>query len=310
MRVLVTCPPMLGMIDEFRPRFEEKGVELEAPSIVQTMSEADLIDCLPGYDGWIIGDDPATAAVLDAGAAGRLRAIVKWGVGVDNVDFAAAERLGLPSTNTPGAFGREVADVAMNYVGGLARETFRIDREIRLNNAWPKPRGISLAGKTVALVGFGDIGRNTAKRLFAAEMRVVVYDPVYQPVETLDVETRIWPEGLDAADFLVFTAPLNAQTRHMFNETTLGHLKPGVRIVNVGRGPLIKEAALLEGLKRGIIHSAALDVFEEEPLARDNPLRGYDRCIFGSHNASNTQDAVRRVSHIAIEKLFAFLGVV
>nr|WP_281719567.1 phosphoglycerate dehydrogenase [Nitrosomonas nitrosa] len=309
MRVLVTCPPMLGMIDEFCSRFSDKNVELEAPRVVQTLSETELLEKLPQFDGWIIGDDPASASVLEAGAAGRLKAIVKWGVGVDNVDFEAAKRLGLPSANTPGVFGREVADVAMNYVGGLARETFRIDREIRLDNGWPKPRGISLAGKRAALVGFGDIGRNTAKRLLAAEMAVTVYDPFFKPADGLDIDHATWPDGLDAADFIVFTAPLNRETRHMFNETTLKHLKPGVRIVNVGRGPLIQERALVSGLESGLIHSAALDVFEDEPLAADNPLRRFDRNVFGSHNASNTVDAVRRVSHTAIDKMFEFLEI-
>jgi phosphoglycerate dehydrogenase-like enzyme len=309
MRVLVTCPPMLGMIDEFRAGFDAAGVELEAAEVVQIMSEDEMCERLPAFDGWIIGDDPATARVLEAGAAGRLKAIVKWGVGVDNVDFDAAGRLGLKSTNTPGVFGREVADIAINYVGGLARETFRIDREIRSNNAWPKPSGISLAEKTVALVGFGDIGRQTARRLLAAEMNVVVYDPFFEPVEGIDVTSKSWPEGLDAADFIVFTAPLNPSTHHMFNHDTLGRLKAGVRVVNVGRGPLIQESALVEGLKSGLVHSAALDVFEVEPLDGANPLRQFERCIFGSHNASNTQDAVRRVSHSAMDMMFGFLGV-
>lgn len=309
MRVLVTCPPMLGMIDEFRPTFENAGVDMEAARVVQIMTEDELCEVLPEFDGWIIGDDPASARVLEAGATGKLKAIVKWGVGVDNVDFKAAERLQLKSTNTPGVFGREVADVAMNYVGGLARETFRIDREIRTEGAWPKPAGISLAEKTVALVGFGDIGRQTARRLLAAEMRVVAYDPFFKPVDGLDVESRAWPEGLEEADFIVFTAPLTPQTQHMFNMETLDRLKQDVRVVNVGRGPLIQEAALVKGLEDGLIHSAALDVFEVEPLAETNPLRKFDRCIFGSHNASNTKDAVRRVSHTAMDKMFEFLGV-
>lgn len=309
MRVLVTCPPMLGMIDEFRPVFAAKGVEMEAAKVVQTLTEDELIALLPDFDGWIIGDDPASARVLEAGAKGRLKAIVKWGVGVDNVDFEAAKRLGLPAVNTPGVFGREVADLAMSYVAALARETFLIDREIRLNNAWPKPRGISLAGRRAGLVGFGDIGRNTARRLLAAEMKVTVYDPFYQPVEGLDVEPRAWPDGVEEMDFLVFTAPLNDATRHMFDEAVLERVRPGVRIVNVGRGPLVREAALVAGLQSGRIHSAALDVFEVEPLAMDNPLRRFDRCIFGSHNASNTEDAVRRGSLKAIELLFDQLGV-
>ncbi|WP_421788179.1 phosphoglycerate dehydrogenase [Hyphobacterium sp.] len=309
MRILVTCPPMLGMIDEFRPVFAAKNVELEAPDVVQTMTEDALCDILPDMDGWIIGDDPASSRVLEAGAAGKLKAIVKWGVGVDNVDFEAAKRLGLPSTNTPGVFGNEVADVAMNYVGGLARQTFLIDREIRANNAWPKPRGISLVGRKAGVIGFGDIGRQTARRLIASGMEIYAYDPAYTQVDGIDVTPKPWFEGVEDCDFLVFTAPLNPGTHHMFNEDVLAAVKPGVRIVNVGRGPVVKEAALLEGLESGKVHSAALDVFEEEPLAADNPLRQYERCIFGSHNGSNTEDAVRRVSHQAIGYLFDFLGV-
>lgn len=309
MRALVTCPPMLGMIDEFRPVFAEKDVELEAPKVIQTMTEDDLCSLLPEMDGWIIGDDPASARVLEAGAAGRLKAIVKWGVGVDNVDFAAAERLGLPSTNTPGVFGNEVADVAMNYVGGLARQTFLIDRQIRTDNAWPKPRGISLSGRKAGIVGFGDIGRQTARRLVASGMKIYAYDPAYTPVDGLEVTPRSWFESIGDCDFLVFTAPLNKATHHMFNDEVLAACKDCVRIVNVGRGPVIQETALLRGLESGKVHSAALDVFEEEPLSADSPLRRYDRCIFGSHNGSNTEDAVRRVSHQAIAHLFDFLGV-
>ena len=114
MRVLVTCPPMLRLMDDFRGVFGASGVEVVCPDVVQTLSEEQLIAELPAYDGWIVGDDPATEAVLAAGRAGRLKALVKWGVGVDNVDFRAAESLGLKVINTPGVFGREVADIAVN----------------------------------------------------------------------------------------------------------------------------------------------------------------------------------------------------
>ena len=306
-RILVTCPPMLGMIDEFRGAFEEKNLELTAAKVIQTMSEAELIETVPDFHGWIIGDDPATAAVLEAGKKGELLAIVKWGVGVDNVDFDAARKLGIPASNTPGVFGREVADLAMNYVGGLARQSFFIDRQIRTAFAWPKPAGISLADKTVALVGFGDIGRNVAKRLLAADMKVTAYDPYFQNPDNLQVTAQNWPDALQEADFIVFTAPLTPQTRHMFNHDTLRQVKRGVRVVNVGRGPVIDETALIKGMAEGIIHSVALDVFEEEPLPANSPLRQYDLNIFGSHNGSNTSDAVRRVSLKAIDLISEFL---
>ena len=303
LNVLVTCPPMLGLIDEFADDFEAHGLDFTPANVTQVLSEDELIALVPDHDGWIIGDDPATSRVVEAAARGRLRAAVKWGVGVDNLDFAAFREAGVPVENTPGVFGGEVADVALTYVLGLARETYFIDREIRAKNAWPKPSGISIAGRTVALVGFGDIGSQTARRLVACGANIVVYDPAYKPVDDLNVETANWPARLDEADFLVFTCPLNDATRHMFDETILERIKPGVRVVNVARGPVIKESALVDALEKGLVHSAALDVFEIEPLAPDNPLRRFDRCVFGSHNGSNSADAVRRVSRIAIAKI-------
>lgn len=305
-RVLVTCPPMLGRIGDVMDHAAEAGLELVTANVVQTLSEAELIETLPDFDGWIIGDDPATAAVFEAGVAGKLRAAVKWGVGTDNVDFKAAQRLGIPITNTPRAFGGEVADIAMHYVTALARETFLIDRGVR-NGRWPKPCGISLGEKRVGLIGFGDIGRQTARRLLAADMKVTAYDPYAEAVADIPVERAEWPEGLEQHDFLVFTCPLTPSTTGMFNENIVSSLKPGVRVVNVARGPVIKEAALIDALRAGIVHSAALDVFEVEPLPSDSPLREFERCLFGSHNASNTSDAVRRVSVLAIDHMAGFL---
>lgn len=308
MRVLVTCPPMLGMIDSFRPLMEGHGAEVTAPSVVQTLSVEELKALVPAHDGWIIGDDPATREVFAAGRAGRLKAAVKWGIGVDNVDFAACKDLGIPITNTPNMFGGEVADIAMGYVTALARQTFDIDRGVRAGH-WPKPRGISLAGKAVALIGFGDIGRNAAKRMLAADMRVIAYDPFAPAVPGLDGVARAdWPERLEDADFIVITCALTDSSRHMVNADTLARTKPGVRIVNVGRGPIIHEAALIDALQSGRVFSAALDVFESEPLPVDSPLRDHPRCVFGSHNASNTADAVIRTSEMAIGKLMDFLN--
>jgi len=309
MRVLVTCPPMLGLIDEFLPAFAARGLECVPAKVTQVMTEDELKQIVPQMDGWIIGDDPATRDVVAIAVAGKLKAAVKWGVGVDNIDFPAFKDHGVPIENTPGVFGGEVADVALTYALGLARETYFIDREIRQKNGWPKPSGISLSGRTVAIVGFGDIGRQTAKRILACGSKVIAYDPFFKPVDGIQVDAATWPERLGEADFLIFTCPLNAGTRAMFNTSTLPLLKPDVRVINVARGPVIVEAALIEGLRSGRVHSAALDVFEVEPLPADSPLRGFDRCIFGSHNGSNSADAVRRVSHIAIDKIARFLGV-
>lgn len=309
MKVLVTCPPMLGLIDEFIPAFAERGITVTAPEVVQTLSVTELVKLLPEHDGWIIGDDPANKDVFAAGRAGRLRAAVKWGVGVDNVDFSACEDLGISVTHTPGMFGAEVADVAMGYVIALARETFGIDQGVR-EGGWPKPRGISLAGKVVALIGYGDIGRNTAQRLLAAGMRVIVYDPAVQvSQESAAISQARWPERIEEVDFVVLTCSLTPASFHLINADVLSTVRRGVRIVNVGRGAVIDEGALIEALQSGQVHSAALDVFEHEPLPSSSYLRLHPKCVLGSHNASNTYDAVVRTSCLAMDKLFAFLGV-
>jgi len=309
MKILVTCPPMLGMIDSFRHIFEEKGIELSAPNVVQTLSVEELKEIVPQHDGWIIGDDPATREVFEAGKAGNLKAAVKWGIGVDNVDFDACKDLNIPIINTPDMFGREVADIAMGYVIALARETFEIDRAVR-DGKWIKPRGISLSGKKVALVGFGDIGQSAAKRLLALDMDVIAYDPFVDNNPNLpEVEREVWPIRVEEADFIVVTCSLTKSSFHMVNADIFKQAKDGVRVVNVGRGPIIDETSLEDALKSGKVYSAALDVFEVEPLPMDSYLRTHPHCIFGSHNASNTADAVERTSHIAIEKLFNFLNV-
>lgn len=308
MKVLVTCPPMLGMIDSFESLFDEHGWDVTAARVVQTLTVEELIKLVPQHDGWIIGDDPATRAVFEAGKNGFLKAAVKWGIGVDNVDFAACKDLKIPVSNTPNMFGAEVADVAMGYVIALARETFQIDDGVR-QGLWPKPRGISLSGKTVALVGYGDIGKKTAKRLIAADMHVIAYDPFAQDATDMgSVERANWPQRIEEADFMVVTSALTESSRHMVNEDSLARAKHGVRVINVGRGPVIHQVALEDALKSGHVYSAALDVFEDEPLPMDCYLRLHPRCIFGSHNASNTADAVARTSEISIEKLNSFLN--
>lgn len=310
MKVLVTCPPMLKQIEQFRHIFDQKNIELVTPNVVQTLTEEELMDLLPEMDGWIIGDDPATEKVFAAGKKGNLKAAVKWGVGVDNVDFEACKKLDIPIINTPNMFGAEVAGIAVNYVIGLARQTYVIDRGVRAGE-WLKPAGISLSGRTVALIGFGDIGKATAHRLYAFDLKINVYDPFTEKSEADENRYQFlnWPEKLGDADFVVCTCALTPQTKHMINTETIGKMKDGVRIVNVSRGPIIDENALLNGLKLGKVHSAGLDVFEREPLPENSELRNFEKCIFGTHNGSNTIDGVIRASHEAIDKLFGFLGI-
>jgi D-3-phosphoglycerate dehydrogenase len=303
-RILITCPPMRGSISRYQDKLVSLGMSVDCPKMAQVMSEEELIEIVPEYDGWIIGDDPATARVFAAGARGKLRAAVKWGVGVDNVDFEGARGAGIPVTNTPGMFSDEVADLAMSYVISLARESFAVNAGV-WSGGWPKPVGMSLKGKVAALVGFGNIGQATATRLLASKLNIHVYDPFYKGGSALDssVTFHRWPEQIERADFIVFCCCLDQSNRHMLNAEILANCKRGVHIVNVSRGPLIDEQALAASLASGAVHSAALEVFEIEPLPANSPLRQFRNCIFGSHNGSNTQEAVDATSYRAIELL-------
>lgn len=300
---------MIAMIDKFRDLFGEKGIDIYYPEMVQALSEDKLLSLVPEYDGWIIGDDPTTRKVLESGKNGLLKAAVKWGVGVDNIDFDAANDLAIPIKNTPNMFGQEVGDITMSYVTALARKTFLVDREVKAGK-WPKPRGISLQGKTMGIVGFGDSGKAIAERALVSKMKVISYvrkQTTDIPDQLKQITLSSWPEHIAECDFIVFACSLNKDNWHMLDDEVLSKVKKGVRIVNVARGPLIHEEALVSALQSGNVHSVAFDVFENEPLPLTSSLRNFEQCIFGSHNASNTADAVIRTSQRASQLLLEML---
>lgn len=302
----MTCPPMLKQINEYRYIFEENDIELVAPEVVQVMTENQLVEILPNMDGWIIGDDPATARVFSAGVAGKLKAAVKWGVGVNNVDFNACKELGIPIINTPRMFGNEVSDVAIGMMLNLTRKLHVIDKEVR-NGHWIKPVGNSTVGKKVGIVGFGDIGASIGRKLKAFDMEIVAYDP--NAIEQYDIPILNFPQDIESLDYLFLACALNTSTHHLLNEDILNRLKDTAIIVNVSRGSLIDEKALVSFLKMGKFNGIGLDVFEEEPLSMTSPLVGFNNCFFGSHNGSNTKEAVDKTSYKAIKLLFDFLGI-
>jgi D-3-phosphoglycerate dehydrogenase len=299
---------MLGQFHKFIEPAKKLGLELVPAKTTQTLTEEELIELLPGFDGWIIGDDPGTRQVFKAGVEGGLKAAVKWGVGVDNVDFDACQEFKIPVVNTPNMFGGEVADVGIALMLALARKTHCIDRCVR-EGGWPKPAGLSISGKHIGVIGFGDIGRNLIKRLSGFEVTVTAYDPGIEGNQGFDfVKRAFFPDGLNECDFLIFTCALNKHNYHMLNKTSMAAMKPGSRVVNVARGPLIDEKALIQALESGHIAAAALDVFEIEPLPMESPLRDMPQCILGSHNSSNTIEGVDRATFRALEAIAGFLG--
>ena len=307
-RVLITCPQLQQTIDRYRPLLAEHEIEIEMPPVAQQLSETELLEIIDRFDGVIAGDDPFTARVLEKGK--NLKVLARWGVGVDAVDLEAAQRLGIQVSNTPDVFSDEVADVVMGYIILLARQLHKLDRSVR-NRGWEKIRGITLRGKTLGVIGVGSIGQAVVRRAMASGMHAVGYD--INPVSASFVEdTGLRVVGLEellrTADFISLNCNLTAQNYHILGPQQFAMMKPGVYIINTARGPLIDEAALVQALREDKVAGAALDVFEEEPLPPDSQLRRFDTCIFGTHNGSNTLEAVTRVNELAIRNLLDGLG--
>ncbi|MDQ3766570.1 MAG: dihydrofolate reductase [Actinomycetota bacterium] len=308
LRVLVSCRQMQSCFDEFRGTFVASGVDPYLPKLSgQQMTADELCSIIGEYHGVIAGDDHFTRSVLER--APVLRVISKWGVGLDAIDQHAARELGIAIVNTPNMFDEEVADVSIGYLIMLARKLHRIDAAMRTGE-WLKSEGRSLGGLTLGIVGLGGIGLATARRALAMTMSVVGSDP--SPVATaaatsLGVNVLGFDEVMRVSDALVLNCPLTHETRGLLNARVLAQARPGLLIVNTARGPVIDEAALTAALLLGRVAGAALDVFEREPLAADSPLRSMDQVILGSHNASNTREAVLRTSALAVENLFRHL---
>ena len=308
-RVLITCPQMLRHADEYRTRLAAVGIDADTPDVVQQLSEDELVAIIDRYDGAIAGDDPYTARVFEH--ATRLRIVSKWGVGVDNIDLEAAEARGIRVSNTPGAFGDEVADVIVGYLVLLARQLHRTDARAKAGE-WPKIRGFSLAGKTLGVIGLGAIGRGVVRRALAMDMRVLGQDvdpAAEQRSALLGTEIVTIPELLRQADVVSLSCPLTPASRHLLDAVALGTMKPGSYLINASRGGLVDEPALIEALASGHLAGAALDVFEVEPLPAGSPLRDFENVILGAHNASNTEEASQRVNELALENLLDGLGV-
>lgn len=303
-RVLITCPQLQRSIEHYRGLFAEHGIEVELPHLVQQLSESDLLEIIDRFDGVIAGDDEFTAKVLQK--AKRLKVIAKWGVGVDAIDLDASKRLGIRVSNTPDAFADEVADVVMCYVILLARRLHELDQSVR-SGGWAKIEGVSLRGKTLGLVGVGSIGQAVIRRALIAGMSPIGYDVAAIPtpfVEETGLLVADLNELLQGSDFVSLNCSLTPGSRHLLGPREFALMKKGAHVINTARGALIDETALVRALEEGRIAGAALDVFENEPLPISSPLLKFDNCIFGTHNSSNTHEAVMRVNEIAIRNLF------
>lgn len=305
LQALITCRHVWSDEEPVKARLDDKGVLATVPRFEgQQLEEADLLRILGEYDGILAGDDHLTRVVLEA--APRLKVISKWGIGIDAIDLDAAKELGVEVFNTPGVFGEELADYAMGYIHMLARRQHEMNAAVK-EGVWQQVRGVSLAGKTLGIVGLGSSGVALARRAIAASMRVVFFDVDEERsvagCERVDLD-QLWSDS----DIVSLHLPATLQTRNLIDASSIEQMKDGAWLINTSRGALVDETALYDALQSGKLGGAALDVFQIEPVAAGSPLLSLDNVIVGSHNGSNTQEAVERTTWLAVDNLLRGFG--
>ncbi|MCA1815925.1 MAG: phosphoglycerate dehydrogenase [Acidobacteria bacterium] len=257
------------------------------------------------YDGLVVrSETKVTAEVLDAGA--RLRAVGRAGVGVDNIDVAAATARGVIVMNAPDGNTMTTAEHTVALLLALARRVPQANASLRAGK-WERKKfvGVELRGKTLGVVGLGRIGRVVASRALACEMKVVAFDPFVAPEQLANTEIEFAPldEVCERADFLTVHAPLTAETRGIIGAREIGLMKREARVINCARGGLVDERALFDALKEGRIAGAALDVFEQEPPAADHPLVALESVIATPHLGASTVEAQEGVAVTVAEQM-------
>ena len=277
--------------------------------VVTGLSGDGLRDALARHDGAICRSGVKITAAALAGNH-RLRAIVRAGVGTDNIDKEAATRQGIVVMNTPAGNTVSTAEHAFALLLGLSRNVAAADASLR-GHKWDRNKfmGVQLAGKTLGIVGLGRIGQAVAARARAFDMRVMGFDPFLSPdrAAELGIELIESVRGmLPHVDYLTVHTPLTDETRHLVGMEELKLLKPGVRLVNCARGGIYDEHALVAGLQSGVIGGVALDVFEKEPCT-DSPLFDMPGVLVTPHLGASTEEAQSQVAVEGVGLLVDFL---
>ncbi len=309
-KILISAPYMhrektkiLKMLEEY-PSFEVTWIPVE-----ERLEEKDLLPVIAHYDGILCGDDRITEKVIDA--AKNLKAIVKWGTGIDSINKAYAEKKGIPVFRTPNAFSEPVADSVLALMLNEMRNIARNDRIVK-GGEWDKPQGYMLQEKTVGIIGFGDVGKAVAKRLVPFGARVLVNDiqPVDEAVLKAHNATHASKDEIyEKADIITIHTDLNPTSEHLLNKEAFKKMNRKPYIINTARGPLIREDDLIGALRAGQISGIGMDVFEFEPLPIDSPLRAMDTVTASCHNTNSSPLCWERIHRNSLKMMAEGLGV-
>lgn len=321
MRVLVTAQAFAVSGGVFRDKLVKLGCTVIDSEAWGPLTLDRLIDQARDCDAIVAATDPYCQAAFDA--LPRLKLVARCGIGVDSVDLASASEHGILVTNVPDAMTDAVADYCMGLLLSVARH-IHIGYECMQGGRWAEYPGVELRGKTLGLVGFGRIGQAVASRALGFGLKLAVHDPWMRALiesgkmesgkldsELVALADRVrWvdmAELLEGSDFVSIHAPNTPETKHMINSQAFEKMRRTAYLINTARGALVDPAALVEAVRRGQIAGAAMDVYEQEPLPIDDPLRSAPNLLLTPHNAFNSREAAVRMSQGCYEPILDIL---
>lgn len=273
----------------------DRGYEIRMGS---GTDEASLIRDVAGCSAILLRTAVVTKAVLEAGD--QLKIVARHGAGFNNVDLKAAEKLGIWVTNAPDSTTNSVAEFALGAIIAAAKRSFLLNKAIKEGNFFYKNdhKGIDLINRTLAIIGFGRIGKALAKKAYyGLEMNVIAYDPYVKPENAPEyVKMVSWEEAFSAADVVSLHMPLTGTNAECVGAAEFDLMKPGAYFVNCARGELVQEDALVRAVESGSIAGAFTDVYHQEPPAVGDPLLNTENISCTPHMASNTEECMIRMA--------------
>ncbi len=296
MKILICDPTESSAIERMR----QAGLQVD---VRDDISADELPSVIPSYDGMVVRSRTKVRTPL-IDAAKNLKVIVRGGVGLDTIDADYARSKGITVMNTPLASSASVAELAIGYMFALARSICVATSSMKAGK-WEKKKfeGDELGGKTLGILGIGNIGKEVARRARALDMQVIAYDPYVTAAK--DVELVSFDELLSRSDYLTLHLPHTSETHNMFGAAQLAKMKAGARIINCARGGILDEDALYDALVSGKVAGAALDVYAEEPC-QGHKLFTLEQVIGSPHIGAATKEAQGRVGAEVADKLIEF----
>ena len=288
--------------------FQEAGISLVYNDTGLAYTKEEFYEITKDADGVVVGVEQVDKTYIDAHPS--LKAVVKFGVGTDNIDVEYCKEKGIFVGRCVGSNARSVAETAISFVIADSKNLFDSISNTR-EGGWAKMTGYEILGKTIGIVGFGAIGKQVATMARGLGMNVLAYDAFGIDAElaaSMNVKIADMDEIIKTSDFLSLHVPLTAETKDMISAKEMKEMKPSAVLINTARGGIVNEADLYEALKGGVIRSAYFDVFSSEPPAKDEPLLTLPNFYLTPHIASRSEEAEKNTANIATQVILDALA--